>query len=257
MGIKFCVAAISGVADPKDFGSLQIDFFNSFSVGAIGKVIEYFRKFGVKEIVFVGGLDRPDFKKLNLDGAGLVLMSKILASGALGDDALLSCVAKFFEKKGFKIISPNSIYLTNHESYRFQSSASPSYEDLKDIELGIKVCESLGSLDIGQSVVVKSGYVLGVEAAEGTDELLRRCAILRNNRYCADSGGILVKLVKKTQDRRLDLPTIGPETILLLGQLKYLGVAFSSVDSILLDPEKVIDYADQFKIFLHNIPFCL
>jgi hypothetical protein len=118
-----------------------------------------------------------------------------------------------------------------------------------DIERGLRVARTLGALDIGQAVIVQQGLVLGVEAIEGTDELLRRCAALRRE----GPGGVLVKIEKPGQEPRADRPTIGVRTVLLAAQTGLRGIAVEANATIVLDRDEVIRAADRAGLFLVGV----
>src|SRR5205085_9759764 len=100
-----------------------------------------------------------------------------------------------------------------------------------DIEHGLRLARAIGALDIGEAVVVQQGLVLGVEAVEGTDGLLRRCAALRRD----GPGGVLVKAAKPGQERRVDRPTIGPQTIILAAAAGLQGIAAEAGATLVVD----------------------
>lgn len=104
-------------------------------------------------------------------------------------------------------------------------------------------------MDVGQSVIISNGYVVGIEAAEGTDNLISRCAILRKE----NNGGVLVKMSKSAQDMRLDVPAIGPDTIKLLAENKYSGIAIEKSGVIIINPEEVQKMLDENNLFLSFI----
>ena len=160
-------------------------------------------------------------------------------------------MADFFEHYGFTVISVQDIYanitMINTENNALTKHI-PSTQDLIDIEFGKKVTIALGALDVGQSVIVEDGYVLGIEAAEGTDNLIIRCAGLRKKK----TGAILIKMLKQNQDMRLDLPTIGPDTIKLLANYKYGGLAIDH-KTIIIDPKATIELANNCGIFISTI----
>ena len=118
-----------------------------------------------------------------------------------------------------------------------------------DIELGVKVSKHLAPLDIGQAVIVEDGYIIGIEAAEGTDNLIKRCANLRKKPH----GGVLVKIIKYTQDIRLDLPTIGPETISNLASYSYNGIAIQKDNVIIIERELTAAIANKHHLFIAKI----
>ena len=239
-----CIAALIPYANLELLGPLEIQ---SFKMGSAGAILEYFNKCGVKNIIFAGHVKRPSLSSIKVDVTGAILLAKIIKQKFLGDDQLLRVIANFVESKGFKIISASDIL--SKEKSSLISTIKPLKQDQIDIELGCNVAISLGKLDIGQSVIVQDGYVLGVEAAEGTDNLIKRCAILRKK----PSGGVLIKMMKSTQDVRLDIPTIGPDTIALLAEYKYKGAAIQKDGVIIIDPETTIRLANQHKIFLTKI----
>ena len=103
----------------------------------------------------------------------------------------------------------------------------------------------LGELDIGQSVIVENGVILGVEGAEGTDALIKRCALYRKS---GKKSGILVKCLKPTQDPRLDTPVIGINTLQELYNAGMNGIAISEV--IIINPEEVLEEANRLGIFI-------
>ena len=192
-----------------------------FALGSVGRIIEYFKENAIENVVIIGGIDRPDLKSLKVDFSGSALLAKILKQKILGDDNVLKIVSDHIESKGLKVISPQEILKFGKCNLNISSTSSPSVQDNADIEIGMQVISSLGILDVGQSVIVCDGYVVGIEAAEGTDNLIRRCEFLR----CKEKGGVLVKMSKSAQDMRLDVPVIGPDTVFFLAKHGFNGVA--------------------------------
>ncbi len=125
----------------------------------------------------------------------------------------------------------------------------PDEQALVDIAQGERVARALGALDIGQAVVVQQGLVLGVEAIEGTDALLRRCAGLRRE----GPGGVLVKVEKPGQEQRADRPTIGPQTVALAAAAGLRGIAVEAGATIVLDRDEVVAAADRAGLFVFGI----
>src|SRR5439155_13239463 len=122
----------------------------------------------------------------------------------------------------------------------------PNRQSEADITHGLRVARALGALDIGQAVIVQQGLVLGVEAIEGTDELLRRCGAIRR----AGPGGVLVKIQKPGQERRADQPTIGLRTVELAVEAGLLGIAVEADATIVLDRQEAIRAADRAGLFV-------
>ena len=218
----------------------------SFSIGSVGGILEYFAENSVEQVIIVGGIKRPDLKSIKVDIAGSVLLARILKEKLLGDDKILKIVSSYIESKGFKVISPVAVLKLGNYTNNISSKKSPSKQDKNDAEIGKELLKSLGYMDVGQSVIVADGYVLGIEAAEGTDNLIKRCALLRKK----SKGGVLVKMSKPGQDMRLDVPAIGPETARLLAEHDFNGVAAEQNGVIIIDPQKTLKLLDEGGMFL-------
>ena len=240
------IAALEGETDILHITKYQ---YKQFPIGSVGALLEYFRENNVKEIIIIGGIIRPDLKSVKVDKVGSLLIAKILKEKFLGDDNILKIISDFIESKGFKVISPKTLLELGTYEKLYVSNKLPSKQDQIDIELGSQVIKSLSNLDIGQSVIVADGYVLGIEAAEGTDALIRRCELLRKT----EKGGVLVKMAKLTQDMRLDLPTIGPDTIFYLAKHGYNGLAIQKSGVIIVKPAETIALLNEHDLFISYI----
>ena len=168
----------------------------------------------VTELVLAGGMRRPSLAALRPDWRAARLFARI-GYRALGDDGLLSAVVRELEQEGFRVVGADQLLDQAPRAGGTARPAPPGCSKRKPISsAGCASPGALGALDIGQAVVVQQGLVLGVEAIEGTDELLRRCAALRRE----GPGGVLVKVEKPGQEPRADRPTIGPRTVLLAAE---------------------------------------
>lgn len=240
IGGQCCIAALD--RDTSNF----IYQSQKFSLGSVGAILDYFEQYQVQNIIIVGAISRPDFRFLKVDFAGSLLVAKILKEKFLGDDNILKIITEHVESKGFKVISPNDVLKLTKYHYEDKTNNKPSKQDINDIELGRKVLLSLGELDVGQSVITCDGYVLGIEAAEGTDNLIRRCEILRKK----TQGGVLVKMSKSAQDQRLDVPVVGPDTIFYLAKHGFNGLAIEKNKVIIIKPEETFKIANNSEIFI-------
>ena len=240
------IAVLEGETDILHITKYQ---YKQFPIGSVGALLEYFRENNVKEIIIIGGITRPDLKSVKVDKAGSLLIAKILKEKFLGDDNILKIISDFIESKGFKVISPKTLLELGTYEKLYVSNKLPSKQDQIDIELGSQVIKSLSNLDIGQSVIIADGYVLGIEAAEGTDALIRRCELLRKT----ERGGVLVKMAKLTQDMRLDLSTIGPDTIFYLAKHGYNGLAIQKSGVIIVKPAETLTLLNEHDLFISYI----
>lgn len=218
-------------------------------IGKIGSIIKFFRNNGVKKIIFAGAVKRPNFTDLSLDSKGASWLLKLGRSIFGGDDALLRAIANLLNKEGFEIMSGTDLLGNVFVKNGVFSQKNPTESEWQDIAKGFKVAKTIGSLDIGQSIIVCCGDILGIECVEGTDELIKRCAKLRKQ----NSGGILVKTSKPQQDQRMDLPTVGVNTVYLLHQFKFSGLAVESGHCIVLDSDKLIELSDNYSMFFAGI----
>lgn len=257
--LDFYLVFINGTSSYEKFIEMHVDGFSIFNfnnlkfisvnLGEVGAIIEFFHKFHVNKVVFSGAVQRPNFKQLKLDRKGSLWLLKLGKKIFCGDDELLKALAILMEKEGFEVIAGTDFIEDIFVSSINLTNVSPTESEWYDIKIGIQAARTLGSIDVGQSVIVHDGLVLGVECVEGTDELIKRCAILRKS----SRGGTLVKMSKPQQDIRIDLPTIGAETIDLLGVNNFSGVAVEAKRCIVLDQQSILKRANEFSIFVCGV----
>lgn len=216
-------------------------------VGAVGKTLKLLHDEGCQEVVLAGPIKRPALKSLKLDWRGARLLPKVAA--AKGDNALLSVVVDALEGDGFRVIGADDILPHLLAPLGTLGQNSPSEEDLRDIERGSEILRALGPYDIGQAVVLEDGRVLGIEAAEGTRALLDRIPSLKH----AAGRGVLVKLAKLGQDRRVDRPAIGESTVRQAAKAGLAGIAVEAGGAIIIDSQGVSAVADELGLFVVGI----
>ena len=239
----FYVVAVTGATDPETVAGSPHDWFD---IAAVGAVTERLHHEGCQELCLIGAIQRPDWRHLKPDWAGVKLLPKLLAAAAAGDDAILKVVLGYFEDAGFRVVGAEAVVaeLVAPEGPLGRHQADP--EDLADIGKGIEVIKALGRFDVGQAAVVRRGQVLAIEAAEGTDAMLARCREFRTER-CA---GVLVKWPKPSQDERVDLPTIGPTTIPAAAAAGLRGIAIAAGGALLVSREDLVRDADAAGLFV-------
>jgi UDP-2,3-diacylglucosamine hydrolase len=211
---------------------------------------------GCEDIVIIGGVNRPDFSNVRLDLGAIKTLPFILTLGKGGDDHVLSRVVRFFEQKGYRVHGAGDVAPQLLAGEGVLGRKTPSAEDNADIELALRVVGALGRLDVGQAAVVAKGYVLAVEAAEGTDAMLARCAELRASGKAGrrSRAGVLVKVPKPGQEERVDLPTIGPETVAKAASAGLAGVAIAAGRVLMAERDATIAAADEHGLFLLGVP---
>ena len=200
------VLALEGAAEPATVRGVPHAWCR---IGAAATGLALLRENNVTELVLAGGVRRPSLAALRPDWRAAKLFARV-GYRALGDDGLLVGGRQGARAGGFSGDRRRSAARPGARAAKDRSaSIRPDAQSQADIEHGLRIARTLGALDIGQAVVVQQGLVLGVEAIEGTDELLRRCAALRRE----GPGGVLVKVEKPGQERRADRPTIGLRTV--------------------------------------------
>ncbi|MEG6509644.1 UDP-2,3-diacylglucosamine diphosphatase LpxI [Methyloligella sp. 2.7D] len=220
--------------------------------GEIGKLFSILEKNGCRDLVMIGKVTRPDVKNLSVDFGALKSLPFLITLGTGGDDKILSSIVNFFEEKGFRVLGVGQVAPELLAGEGILGKKTPSSDDREDIAVGFRVLETLGALDIGQAAVIVNAHVLAVEAAEGTDAMLSRCADLRKNRYRFRRKrlGVLVKAPKPGQEERIDLPTIGPRTIERAAEAGLSGIAIGAGRVLIVDREATIAAANKHGLFL-------
>jgi hypothetical protein len=215
-------------------------------IGAAGKLLAALRDHGCRDLVLVGPVRRPSLLDLRPDAEGARILARIGRAAFAGDDGLLAAVLRVLGEEGFRVIGAHEVLAEALGPRGLLTRAAPDAQAMADIGRGIAVARALGAVDVGQGCVVQQGMVLTVEAAEGTDAMLARAGTLARPGY----GGVLVKLVKPGQDRRADLPTIGPGTLRAAAAAGLRGVAFEAGGTILAERTAAIAAADAAGLFL-------
>ena len=216
--------------------------------GAAGSIIARLKQEGVGELVFAGPVRRPSFTELLPDWYTTKFLAKV-GTRALGDDGLLRSVAKELEGEGFRVVGLHDLLRELLTPPGLVGRLRPDAEAERDIGRAVEVARALGALDVGQGAVVQQGIVLAVEAIEGTDAMLERCAAVRR----PGPGGVLVKVKKPQQDRRLDLPTIGVTTVENAARAGLRGIAVEAGGTLLVDREAVAEAANRLGLFVIGI----
>jgi UDP-2,3-diacylglucosamine hydrolase len=248
-GLEPVIFALKGVCDPRAVERFRHHWI---AVGQLGRATKLLRAENCKRLIFIGNLVRPALSEIRLDWGTLRVIGGIWAAFRGGDDHLLSGIGRIFEREGFRLVGLKEIAPDLLMPEGCATRKIPDQAALADISKGREVLRALGPFDIGQAVVVIDGHVVGVEGIEGTNDLLARIAALRAaGRIRARHGrGVLVKAPKSQQDLRFDLPTIGPKTIEGLAAAALAGVAVAAGNTIVADPQAMIETADAAGLFV-------
>ena len=241
----------------KGFAEEPLKAFEGDEAGLaeLGRCIALLKKAGCEAICFAGQVDRPDFSQLKPDLRGLKALPGAIKAARQGDDALMRFMVGEFEKEGFTIEGAQAVDGELLLPQGPLGAVAPGPEHVDDIAKALEIARAVGALDIGQGAVVAAGLVLAVEAQEGTDQLLIRCAALppaiRGD--AANRIGVIAKAPKPMQEWRIDLPTIGVSTVEKAAAAGLAGIAGQAGAVLVMDRAGVIAAADRLGLFVVGV----
>jgi UDP-2,3-diacylglucosamine hydrolase len=210
---------------------------------------------GCREVVMIGTVLRPALRQIRFDWEALRELPRVIKMFRGGDNHLLSILARLFEERGFRFVGAHEVAPEILMPQGAIGRREPCARDRADIARGVALLAAMGPFDVGQAVVVADSYVLAIEAAEGTDHMLARVAELRREGRVrsAVGTGVLVKVPKPAQDRRFDLPAIGPSTVAGAARAGLAGIAVMAGAAVIAEPAEVGATADRAGIFVTGI----
>jgi len=252
-GIDPIVFALKGACDPEAAERFRHHWI---SVGQLGRAEKLFRAENCRNLVFIGTLVRPGLSEIRLDWGTLRVLGRVWAAFRGGDDHLLSSIGRILEQDGFRMVGIRDVAPDLLMPEGCVTRKMPDGSAMADIAKGRDVLRALSPFDIGQAVVVIDGHVVGVEDIEGTDGLLARVVRLRaEGRIRAKTArGVLVKAPKSGQDLRFDLPTVGTRTVEGAAAALLAGVAIVAGNTLVAEPQTMIDAADAAGLFVIGLP---
>ena len=249
-GRRVVLFAIRGWADPKRI----VDYPHYWAaVGQFGAFCRLARGEGCRDVVFIGSMVRPAIWQIRPDFKTLRLLPRIFGIFRGGDDHLLKGVAAIFEEHGFRLVGAHAVAPEILMPEGALGRERPNDRDRADIAKGLALLSAASPFDVGQAVVVADARVLAIEAAEGTDRMLARVAELRRSGRIASGRGVLVKAAKRNQDRRLDLPSIGPQTVESAARAGLAGIAVVAGSTIVAEPTRIGATADRAGLFVLGV----
>jgi len=236
------LVAVAHIGETRKDLYRQVDALHWVQIGQLDEIINYFMKEGVRQVLMAGGVSKTHFfSRLKPDARALKVLTRLKDKK---DDALLRGIAEELEEEGLRVVSPVPFLREHLASKGCWSKRQPTEGEKKDISFGWELAKQMGSLDIGQSVVVKDQIILAIEAIEGTDAAIRRGGKLGR-------GGVaVIKVCKPRQDQRLDLPVIGLATLRVLKKAGASLLAVEAGKTIVVDKDKVVSEADRNQICL-------
>ena len=217
----------------------------SVSIGQFGRIIKILKENNIKRVLFAGRVKKPNLTKLRLDLKGIYYMPRIIKKSKLGDAAILKEIIKILNQERIKTISSltyNPELTLKKGNY---SKIKPNNDDNVDINKAIKTLNKLGKFTFSQGTIVRDEKVIAIEGKGGTQIMLKRC---KSKKF--RNQGVLVKLPKKKQDFRIDLPTVGLQTFKQCKSAGLKGIVLKSRQNVFLERKKCINFANKNKMFI-------
>ncbi|MBX2854013.1 MAG: UDP-2,3-diacylglucosamine diphosphatase LpxI [Rhodobacteraceae bacterium] len=221
-------------------------------VGQVGLVFSSLRRAGCTRVCLAGGLSRPVIWRLRPDLTGLKVAAEALQLLRKGDDGLLRGLAKIFEARGFRLIGAHELLEDLLAPAGALTEKQPGKHDLSDVARAAEIVEALGRVDVGQGAVVAHGRCLAVETVQGTDAMLAKLEGDDRRSGAPVPSGVLYKAPKPGQDKRMDLPAIGPRTVRLAKAAGLNGVVVKAGEVFLLDPAETAAAAREAGLFVYG-----
>ena len=213
----------------------------------LGTLFSNLRDRSVTHIVMAGAMSRPDFAPDLLDEYTKLALPDLMLAMAHGDDHLLRHLITLIEEQGFTVVGAHSILPLTQPAGVLAGQVPTDVQG--DIARADQVLKTLSPLDVGQGVIVENGLVLGIETLQGTDALLSFVAATAPN-FRGPIGGVFVKRPKAGQDLRVDMPTIGPNTIDQVAKAGLSGIVISPDACVVVNLHQTIERANNHGIFI-------
>ena len=248
-GRQVMLLALRGFADPETVERYPHQWIY---LGAVGRFIRLMKERGCRDVVFVGTVHRPRLRDIRLDWTTIRWLPAYARVARQGDNHLLSNIGRFFEILGLRVRGIHEVAPELLVPPGVLGRSRPSSAEEAEIKLGRSAIQALGPLDVGQAAVVIGGRVIAIEAAEGTAAMLTRVAEIRRSGrvHAAARAGVLVKGPKPGQERRLDLPAIGVDTVKQAAAAGLAGIAVEAGGTIAADANALVRAADEAGLFL-------
>jgi len=223
----------------------QVDAFRSFRVGQLSKLIRFFLENGVTEAVMMGQISPKNLFDLRPDLRILMMLARVRKRNA---ETLFGAIADELAKDGITLLSATTFLDDHLPPAGHVAGPAVKSRTLEDLRYGFDIAKKTSALDIGQSVVIRHGTVLAVEAFEGTNACIRRGGELGRKK-----DSVLVKVSKPNQDFRFDVPVIGPQTIENCAESGLIAIGIEAGKTLLLELDTVQKLCAQHKISIHAL----
>jgi DUF1009 family protein len=234
---KIVAAAFTGETDP-DLKQ-HVHLIEWMRVGQLSRLLKFFNQNKVHHAIMAGQIAPKNLFDLRPDLKALMLLGKLKQRNA---ESIFAAIADELARIDVDLLPAATFLEDSLATAGLIAGVKLSRREEEDVDLGWKIAKEIARLDIGQTVIVKNGTVVAVEAFEGTNEAIRRGGAL------AREGAVMVKVAKPNQDMRFDAPVIGVETIRVAVEAKLRVIAVEAGKTLLLEPKAIADLAAQSKV---------
>jgi UDP-2,3-diacylglucosamine hydrolase len=234
---KIIAAAFTGETDPA-LGQ-HVDLIEWMRVGQLNRLLKFFSQNKVHHVIMAGQIAPKNLFDLRPDLKALLLLGKLKQRNA---ESIFTAIAGELAKVNVDLLPATTFLEDSLAAPGVIAGMKLSRNEEDDVDLGWKIAKEIARLDIGQTVLVRDGTVVAVEALEGTNDAIRRGGEL------ARSGGVMVKVAKANQDMRFDVPVIGVETIRIAAEARLRVIAVEAEKTLLLERDAIVDLANRSKI---------
>jgi hypothetical protein len=234
---KIVAAAFTGETDPAL--EQHVDLTEWMRVGQLNRLLKFFRAQDIHHAIMAGQIAPKNLFDLQPDWKALLLLGKLKERNA---ESIFAAIADELVKIDVELLPATTFLEDSLALSGLIAGAKLSRQEEEDVDLGWKIAREIARLDIGQTVIVKNGTIIAVEAFEGTNETIKRGGTLARN------GAVMVKVAKPNQDMRFDVPVVGVETIRIAAEAKLRVIAVQAGKTLLLDRSATVDLADRSKI---------
>jgi DUF1009 family protein len=237
-GVKKIIAAgFTGETDPAL--TQHVDLIEWMRVGQLNRLLRFFKEHEVHHAIMAGQIAPKNLFDLRPDWKALLLLGKLKQRNA---ESIFATIADELARINVDLLPATTFLEDCLASAGLIAGAKLSRREEEDVDLGWKIAKEIARLDVGQTVIVKNGTIVAVEAFEGTNDAIRRGGAL------AREGSVMVKVAKPNQDMRFDVPVIGIETIRIAAESKLRVIAVEAGKTLLLDHDAIIDLANRSRI---------
>ena len=234
---KIAAAAFTGETDP--VLEEHVDAIEWMRVGQLGRLLKFFREQKIHQVIMAGQIAPSNLFDLRPDWKALLLLAQLKQRNA---ESVFAAIANELSKVGVDLLPATTFLEGSLAQAGLIAGPKLSRQEEQDVDFGWKIAKEIAGLDIGQTVIVKNGTIVAVEALEGTNDVIKRGGTL------ARKGAVMVKVAKPNQDMRFDVPVIGLETLRVAAEAGLRAIAVEATRTLLLEKDEIVDVANRLKI---------